>query len=427
MLRMKTVAMPILVGLFVLGVTRVSPAQIRGGRTELPTRRLLATYGLERAWWNQATMNPARDRVLHLVADEDVFVVQSRSGVITVFDAENGKKLWARRLGRRDAPAFPATTNDDMTLVVIGTHLYALDKFTGAARWDFRLPVAPSTSAEIDSNNVYVGARDGSVFAFDLEKVLKFYKEGLLPQWSFQTMAWRYKGFKDVSTPPISTGRVLNFATRGGQLYSITIADRKLVFQFETDEPISAPMAVSKRALYLPSEDFKLYCIDADSGETLWTYNSGLAIRKAPQIIGNDVFITPSGGGIHAIDSFTGNRRWWRPKVKQFVAASRKTVFASDTVGNLLMLRREDGAVTAALPLRSFSVRLANDRTDRIFIARPDGLIVCIREQGAEFPVYHKYPERRPILPEFAPGPNSPTSKSKTTPKPNKKPPVPNP
>lgn len=372
-------------------------------QTVLPTQRLLAPYGLERAWWNQATIDPARDRVRYLVADEDVLVVQTRSGMVTAFDAENGKRLWARQLGRRDAVSFPAVMNQDLALILSGSNLYAIRKFTGGLHWTLRVPVAPSTSPGIDEDLVYIGARDGSVFAFDLRKVLKFYKEGLLPQWSYQAMAWRYKGFKEVVTPPLSTGRVVNFATRGGSLYSVTTKFRKLVFQFETDAPVSAPLAMSQRSLFLPSEDFKLYCLNAENGETLWVYNAGLPIRKKPEVVEEEVYVTPSSGGIHCVDALTGKRKWWRPKVTDFVAASRESVFASDTISNLLILRREDGALLGALPLRSFSVHFANDRTDRIFLARPNGLVTCLREKGSEFPVYHRHPERQPILPEFAP------------------------
>jgi hypothetical protein len=28
-------------------------------------------------------------------------------------------------------------------------------------------------------------------------------------------------------------------------------------------------------------------------------------------------------------------------------------------------------------------------------------VVACLREQGAELPIYHRYPERRPILPLF--------------------------
>jgi len=500
--------------LFVLVLcSAAAVAQYNSLRTVLPTKRMLAPHGLERAWWNQATINPSRDVIRHLVADEHVVIVQSRSGVVTVFDAENGKKLWAVRVGRVDAVSFPAVTNDDLMLIVTGTQLFALTKFDGNMIWRIRLPSTPSTSPEIDDDQVYFGARDGSVYAFDLRKIRQFYEEGLLPQWSAQTRAWRYKAFKEVTTPPISTGRVINFASKGRSLYSVTKTDRKLVWQFETDSQISAPMTQSNGSLFLPSEDFKLYCLNIENGRTRWVYNTGLPIRKPPTAIGNNVFLTPANGGLHVItpqtakkwevviantlaageqieisvngnpfttmvtdetgppdiadllaktintdnlegvsvDASTGNgvmiittgpaadvsakvtkngnpvegkvgirsyvryagsRLWWKARITDFVAASPTRVYATDRFGSLIILAREDGATIASLPLRAFSVRIANGRTDRIFIAKPSGLVACIRESDIEYPLYYKFPDRRPILPELAPNP--PTGKQAT-------------
>jgi outer membrane protein assembly factor BamB len=379
--------------------------------TALPTQRMLAPHGLERMWWNQATINPSRDRVSFLTADENVVVVQSRSGLVTAFDISNGRKLWAVQVARVDAVSFPAVTNDDLVLLVSGTSMTALQKFSGKMVWTFTLPSSPSTSPGMDDERVYVGARDGSVYAFNLKRIKTLFNEGLLPKWSAQTLDWRYKAYKEVTTPPISTGRVVNFASRGGSLYSVTTTDRKLSFQFETDFPISAPMAESPRYLFLPSEDFKLYCLNKENGITRWVYNAGMEIRKKPQVTEDDVFLTPARGGLHVIDRGTGNRKWWRRGVTGFVAASTSRVYVSDTTGNLVILGREEGKLIGALPLRNFSVRISNGRTDRIIIAKSTGLVACIREKGREFPIYHMYPERRPLLPEFAPEPQ-PAKKS---------------
>ena len=67
------------------------------------------------------------------------------------------------------------------------------------------------------------------------------------------------------------------------------------------------------------------------------------------------------------------------------------------------LLSRENGGLVGALPLRQFTVRLENDRTDRLYMATQSGLVTCIREKGSGFPLYHMFPDRRPILPEFAP------------------------
>ncbi|GAB4139975.1 MAG: hypothetical protein Tsb009_09130 [Planctomycetaceae bacterium] len=401
----------------------VTLAQRNRAIFRLPTQRMLNRYGLERAWMSQATLDPTRDQVRHLVADEDVVYIQSRQGLVTAFDALNGKKLWAAQLGRTSSVSFPITSNDEMAVVITGTQMIALEKYTGKLLWKIGIPSAASTQATMDDDHIYVGARDGSVYAFDLRKIRELFEKNLLPQWSNLTLLWRFKSYKTVVTPPISTGRVVNFASQGGSLYSITTNDRKLVFQFELDGPASAPMAFSrgeldktkksfKRYLYLPSEDMKLYCVNMDNGRVRWEYMAGLPIRKAPRVIKDnlrdDVYLTPVRGGMHCLNEKTGKLIWRRPDVTEFLAATPTLVYASDQVGNVLLLSRKDGAVIGHLPLRNFQIRLSNGRTDRLFIATKTGLLVCIREQGQSFPIYHQYPDRRPLLPELTPAPMTP-------------------
>jgi hypothetical protein len=53
--------------------------------------------------------------------------------------------------------------------------------------------------------------------------------------------------------------------------------------------------------------------------------------------------------------------------------------------------------------MRGFSVRVANDRTDRIYMSTESGLIIGLRKRGETIPVFHKYPDRLPIIPEVTP------------------------
>jgi hypothetical protein len=154
--------------------------------------------------------------------------------------------------------------------------------------------------------------------------------------------------------------------------------------------------------IFLASEDSYLYCVNAENGGVHWDKSFGLPLRLAPRVVDNDLYMLPIRGGIFCMTADSGLRRWWRPKITKFLAASRDVLYVSDYVNNVALLSRETGAVLGALPLQSFSVRMENDRTDRLFLATPTGMIVCLREKGSEFPIYHQFPERRPILPLFA-------------------------
>ena len=69
----------------------------------------------------------------------------------------------------------------------------------------------------------------------------------------------------------------------------------------------------------------------------------------------------------------------------------------------LLVLDSATGRVTGSLQMRQFPVHFGNELTDRIIVATPDGLVASFHEQGRAQPVFHRNPERRPLLPDMAP------------------------
>lgn len=380
-------------------------AQYTSVAGELPPARTLARFGLQRSWWNQSTLNVARERVRHLVADEEVAIVQSTGGIVTCFDAENGKRLWSMQIGRRDDPSYPAATNPELVLITSSRYLYALNKRTGNLEWRIAVPAQPSASPSADDRQVYVGCMDGTVYAFSLRRIRELYGERRLPDASYQAVVWTYKAGAAVTTPPlpIEGDNVVCFASLDHSLYCVTKSDREVRFQFETDAPVSAPLAYHEGKLYLASQDFDLYCIDVLSGTPHWRFVSGTPITKKPYILGDDLYLLPETGGLFCLSVDSGQQRWWRQRITEFLGASAGRLYASDDQQNVILLDRADGALLGAFPLRAFPVRVVNDRTDRLFLASESGLVVCLHEIGQEFPLYHLYPERRPILPEFAP------------------------
>jgi len=372
-------------------------------RSGIPTNASLNQFGLEVAWSAQAVLNPSRDKVAHVTLDEQLVYVQGTNGVITAFDTETGQRVWALRLGQFDEPSFPAVSNEDMVLVVVGPSLYGVDKLSGGLMWQIRLPGAPSTGPSTDENQVYVGTLDGSVYAYSLRIIRKLYLEQRLPEWSHQALVWRYQAGKEVTSPPISVGRTVNFASRDGSLYAVTTNRRELQYQFETDAPILAPMARVGDTQFFASENFNFYAINANNGTVLWELVTGLPIRKAPVAITKYLFVAPERGGLYCLDVATGKQFWWNPRLKGFTALLGDRVICRDADLALAVVNADTGELQGRIPARYYDHPVVNDRSDRIFLATNRGEVLAIREVGRELPTYHRYPERRPILPEIAP------------------------
>ncbi|MBM3968790.1 MAG: pyrrolo-quinoline quinone [Planctomycetes bacterium] len=392
-------------GLMCLTDSRSAPAQSSSANvsSELPTSRMLSRLGLERSWWSQATLNPKRDKVKYMVLDEENIYLQGTGGTVTAFDAESGKRLWSVQLGNRDEPIYPGVSNEKYFLTVNGMSLYCIERFNGKVLWELTLPAMPSVGPSVDDQHIYIGALDGSIYSFELQKINEMYLKRMLPQWSYQALRWRYRTSKDITTKAYSTGRLVNFASRDGSLYAVSALERDLNWQFETNAPITAPLATTLDSLILASEDYFVYCLNRDNGLVRWEFASGFAIRKAPVVIEQDLYIMPDRGGLFNLDVRTGSEKWERPGITDLLGATKSRIFGSDMTGDIVLLQRSTGRPLGTLPLRPFSVRLQNDRTDRLYFATPSGLIVCLREQGSEFANYHKYPERAPIVPDVEP------------------------
>lgn len=385
------------------GLPGMAHAQISRVRPGIPTNAALSQHGLEVAWSGQAVLNPSRDTVEHITLDEQLVYVQGTNGVVTAFDAETGARAWALQLGKFDEPSFPAVSNEDIVLAVIGPSLYGVDKRSGDLMWQIRLPGAPSSGPAIDETQVYVGMLDGSVYAISLRKIRQLYLEQRLPEWSYEAISWRHQASKEITSPPISAGRTVNFASRDGSLYAVSTGRGALQFQFQTNAPIVAGMARVGDTQFLASEDFTFYAINANNGTVLWEFVTGMPIRKSPVAISNYLFVTPDRGGLFCLDVATGNRNWWHPRLTSFMTLMGDRIIARDADRALAIVDLKTGNLQGRVPARHFELAVTNDRSDRIYLATTTGNVLAIRETGRELPTYHRFPERRPILPEFAP------------------------
>ena len=383
----------------VLFVAASVPASAQ--RSILPQNDELSRVGLERAWWAQANMDISRDHLRSVVADESIVVMQATSGVVTAFDAENGRQLWTTQLGRKDSYSYPAATNEELVVIVGGTRMYGLNKLRGNIEWEMQIQFQPSTSPMLDDNNLYVGTLTGRILAYDIKKIAELFRENKVEGFKHQTLRWSYNTAHKITSPPVTTGRNLLFSSRDNSLYSLLSESGAFEFQFETDSSVSAPMAQFENTVLMAAHDFRLYCVDSSTGQLKWFYPAGRPILKAPVVIGKQVFLSPEPNGIFSIDYDTGNRQWFRQRLTQFISATPEILYASDPAKNIVAVNRKNGAVIGFMPGDRFPMRVHNDRTDRLYLASTSGRIVCLRQKGMKFPIYHKFPERRPIIPEL--------------------------
>ena len=370
---------------------------------DLPTGARLATVGLETAWVGVARIDPFQDEVRHLASDEVNVYVMSRQNLMTCFDLITGRRKWAARLGGTRDPSSPPTSNRDTVFVTVGNDIYALDRDTGNENWTLPLASAPAAAAVADDGLLLVGTMGGSLLAYDLGRIQRTFREGRIAEFGGGTLSWRYNTGAEIIGPPVSDGGTIAVANRGGEVVGLDRTDGGLLFKFGTDLPAVAPLTAGGGRLFLSSADQNLYAIDRDNGRDLWEFVTRSEVRERPRAVGDSVFVSPYGGGLYRVRADTGDQVWFTPGVTGPVGVSAGTVYANGSGGTLTLLDRETGRRTGALALPKFPVRDVNDRTDRVLLATESGIVLCLREAGRDFPVFHRYPGRSPLIPQFAP------------------------
>ncbi|MGB4740487.1 MAG: PQQ-binding-like beta-propeller repeat protein, partial [Fuerstiella sp.] len=287
---------------------------------DVPTAADLQPLGLELRWNSQAVLDVGRDVVAFVTNDENNLYVQSSGGILTVFNAENGRKLWSAQIGRLNEPASSAISNKNLFVVVVGPVIYGFNKFTGVPVFEQRLPKPPSASPVINESTLFVPVLGGAIYAYSLGVLEYSYRYGKLPDTEARPFLWRYIGKEEIIRPPALGEKALAFATEAGNLISIATRGTtpgRTEFQMQLSYPASAALAIadnkSSSSILMLTEDNLAFSVDLLKGSTEWVYPMGRPMRETPIVIGDDVYVVTTEGSLTRLNRNNFSPNWGRP------------------------------------------------------------------------------------------------------------------
>jgi len=126
-------------------------------------------------------------------------------------------------------------------------------------------------------------------------------------------------------------GRVWSFAAKGGAVRWST----------RTGGPIRSSPAVAGGSVFVGSDDGRIYALSAKTGRVRWSRGLGGRVTGSPLVVNGRVFIGSRGGRFFALDADTGRTKWrhrtwsvWDAAAYAdgtvFVGSDRSQVFAFD-------------------------------------------------------------------------------------------------
>ena len=135
-----------------------------------PPRAVLDRLNLRMNYRLYVPMAGRRDGLATVQLHRQDLLVQTRSGLVTLIDAETGAALWRQRVGRAYVAEHALAFNSREVYVVNNVYLYALDRLTGAVNWYHRLPEGVAAAPVADENVIYVPTQTGRLSAYLLPR-----------------------------------------------------------------------------------------------------------------------------------------------------------------------------------------------------------------------------------------------------------------
>jgi outer membrane protein assembly factor BamB len=396
-----------------LGGSLVTLAQLPVlSRPQLPDSGLLQRMGLRQRWTTVVPVDGTRDRVDYAQVFGTQVLIQNTSGLVTALDGETGRRQWTITLGQPyRSQHLPAAANKHTFCILSGLTVYGIDRQTGLVAWSMRSPGIPSAPIGMDETRFYLATTDGEVYAYVLPLSARAFTEQFGGQekgtgdyqsadpvtnpaslrtpfklWDFQT------NYQVVQAPvPLSTHVV--FANRAGVLYSFQRDVNQLADRFYSQAPITAPISHVGDDIYVASQDYSVYNFEVTGGQLgqRWQTTIHSRILEKPIVVGPEVYVVGLDQGMFCLDRGDGSIRWRQTDAAQFLAASKRLVFAADRYGNTLCLDRAKGRVLHSWNSRGWGHRVVNEETDRLYLVNHDGLVICLHDLDREYaqPYFH--------------------------------------
>ncbi len=277
--------------------------------------------------------------------------VGTRDGRLHALDATTGRQKWwvptgaviPFPWGHESGDAWTSSPTVANGLVLYGGGdglLYGISARAGSVLWRARTGGRIRGTAAVVDKRAYIGSFDGSVYAFDVttgKQIWRYDTEGT----KLKSGDYGFDRRSIQSSPSVSAG-VVYVGARDGFLYALDAATGAL--RWRNDHHISwinSSPAIAEGVVFAGSSDAHfLQAVDATSGKELWKAQSGGIVWSSPAVAGQFVYWGDGPGRVHVTDRANG------AEVSSFRTGSQ--IFSSPVIdGDLLFVGSGDGGVYA--------------------------------------------------------------------------------
>jgi outer membrane protein assembly factor BamB len=265
------------------------------------------------------------------------------SGFARALDADTGKLIWKRRVGRLNASS-PAYARGRLYVVnLVPGHVLKLDARTGKTIWKRSLPGRAESSPLVVGRTVYFGCECGELYALSTVN---------------GNVRWATTLGGEVKSAPAYYRGTIYVGDYGGYMNAVDAESGELKWQAGSLGPgfggsgafYSTP-AVAFGRVYAGNNDARVYSYDAEDGTLAWSYSTGGYAYSGPAVASTrhsppTVYIGSFDGNVYALDAKDGSVRWSQDAGGQIVGSL-------SAVGDIVYAAEFSGETTSGYMMRS--------------------------------------------------------------------------
>ena len=235
---------------------------------------------------------------------DGTIVVGAGDGGVYALDAATGKQKWRAQTEGR-VRASPAIANGRVYAASFDGRVYCLDLKTGAVRWRYDTEGVGlrsgsfgfdrrsiQSSPAVADGVVYVGARDGFLYAIDADK-------GSLRWRVDHKISW-------VITSPAVSEHVVFAGSSDAHFAQALDSSGSERWRVGTDVPVWSSPAVANGIVYFGDAAGRIHAVDRDTGTERWMFRTGAQLFSSPVIAGDLVLVGSTDGGVYALRTGAG-------------------------------------------------------------------------------------------------------------------------
>jgi hypothetical protein len=313
--------------------------------------------------------------------------VQTREGSVFAINAENGEIRWTHHPIDRYPVVRPLSHHNDLILLQETLFLVALDRKTGAFRWELELPEVPIAPPTIGDLLLYVPFANGRVFTYSLpETTAAVLSKSQEERAAIQKRVRRLRDLVDSAAPGTKTGidprsargdsygrtasptdylsryQGTTMAIRRGSIESMNfspeaigqLSSRPLFLSSRSPGfAVDHPVLVSPLGILVSGGEQKALFLRRDPENPVLKLLTDAPPAQRPTQYGSTVYFAGIDGSLQAIDLIRGLPAWQqslRSKARDPLVATDASLFINTTRHGLVRVNRADGSIIWSQP-----------------------------------------------------------------------------